>query len=171
MREQITKSTPIEKVLKLSTCRRCNHCCKYGAGFLVKEDIPKIAQKLNKTQKELIKNYLEPATKFNTTLYRPISVKSSKNYGKCVFLDAESGCTIHDVKPLHCKVSSCNEYGEEISAWFHLNYFVNKEDPQSIREWGVYLDSGGKNITGGKLNELVPDKEKLKKILNYEVLK
>jgi len=52
-----------------------------------------------------------------------------------------------------------------------LNYFVNEDDPQSIREWKVYLDSGGKNIPGGTLQELVPNKEALKKILNYEVLK
>jgi len=52
-----------------------------------------------------------------------------------------------------------------------LNYLVNKNDPESIRQYAAYLKSGGKTIPGGKLEELIPDKEKLKKILNFEQLK
>ena len=99
------------------------------------------------------------------------TIKNGKKYGTCIFFNTQEGCRIHDVKPLQCKISSCNEYGEEISVWFNLNYFVNPNDPNSIREWKTYLGSGGKNIPGGNLDELVPDKEKLRKILNYEVLK
>ena len=172
MRELITKSTPLSKVLRLGKeCRKCGHCCRYGTGFLVKEDTPKIAKFLKLTEKELIKNCLEKVTKFNTTLYRPVSAKNKKPYGVCIFYNTEKGCTIHPVKPLHCRISNCNEYGENISVWFHLNYFVNSHDPQSIREWALYLGAGGKNIPGGTLAELVPDKKILRKILNYEVLK
>lgn len=171
-RELITKSTSVDKILRLGVdCSRCGHCCRYGSGFLVPEDIPRIAKKFKLTKEELIKNCLEPVAKFNTTLHRPVTVKNGKKYGTCIFFNTQLGCTIHDVKPLHCKISSCNEYGEEISVWFHLNYFVNPNDPQSIREWKLYLDSGGKNIPGGTLQELVPNKEKLRKILSYEVLK
>lgn len=52
-----------------------------------------------------------------------------------------------------------------------LNYLVNKDDPESIRQYSTYLKSGGKTIEGGKLEELVPDKEKLKKILSFEQLR
>jgi len=166
----IEKSTPLAKVLELGKeCRKCGHCCQHGTGFLVKEDIPKIAEFLGITEKELKEKYLEPITKFNTTLFRPKSVKKDKPYGVCVFFNKD--CTIHQVKPLHCRIGNCNEHGEELAVWFDLNYFVNPDDPQSIREWKLYLDSGGKTIPGGSLQELVPNKEVLKKILNYEVLK
>ena len=172
MKKVITKSTSLSKVLKLGKeCKKCGHCCKHGTGFLVKDDFKKIAKHLGITEKELIEKYLEPVIKFNTTLYRPVSIKKGKPYGVCVFYDDKKECTIHKVKPLHCKVGNCNEYGEEISVWFDLNYFVNEDDPQSIREWSLYLKSGGKNIPGGTLQELVPNKEALKKILNYEVLR
>lgn len=172
MKELITKSTTKEKILNLGAeCKQCNHCCRYGTGFLVPEDIPKIAKRLKLKEDELVENCLEPVTKFNTTLYRPVSVKKGKKYGTCIFFNTQLGCTIHDVKPLHCRLSSCNEYGEEISVWFNLNYFVNVNDPHSVREWKLYLDSGGKNIPGGELRQLVPNPEKLRKILSYEVLK
>jgi len=166
----ITKSTPLAKVLELGKeCKKCGHCCKHGTGFLAGDDAKKIAKFLGITEKELEEKYLEPVTKFNTTLFRPKSIKGKKPYGVCVFYDKE--CTIHKVKPLQCKIGNCNKYGEELSVWFDLNYFANENDPQSIREWKVYLDSGGKNIPGGKLKELVPNPKKLKKILSYEVLK
>jgi len=172
VKESITRSTPLFKVLRLSSsCEKCGHCCKHGTGFLVKEDIPKIAKHQGITEKELIDHCLEPVTKFNTTLYRPVAAKNGKPYGVCIFYNTEKGCIIHDIKPLHCRIGNCNEYGEELSVWFDLNYFVNPDDPQSIREWRLYLESGGKNIPGGTLKELVPDEKVLKKILSYEVLR
>jgi Fe-S-cluster containining protein len=168
----ITKSTSLAKVLKLGEeCKKCGHCCKHGTGFLVKDDIPKIAKFLGISEKKLKKKYLEPVTRFNATLFRPVTIKNDKPFGVCVFYDNDKSCTIHKVKPLHCKVGNCSEYGEELSVWFTLNYFFNEDDPQSIREWKIYLDSGGRNISGGKMEELVPNKQALKKILNYEVLR
>ena len=82
----------------------------------------------------------------------------------------KNGCTIQEVKPLHCRVMNCKD-GEEMSVWFDLNFFVNPTDPESIRQWALYLASGGKNIPGGELREIVPDATKLRKILRYEVLK
>jgi Fe-S-cluster containining protein len=168
----IKKSTTVAEALRLgSSCKRCNKCCTYGTGILTKADITYIARKLGVTEKGLIKTSLEPVTKFNTTLYRPVAVKNGKPYGTCIFLNTSKGCIIHEVKPLQCKISSCNENADELIVWFDLNYFVNPTDPESIRQWKLYLDSGGRNIPGGKLEELVPDKKMLKKILNYEVLK
>lgn len=171
MKEIITKSTPLAKALTLAEgCRRCGHCCKYGSGFLVDDDIKKIAEFLKLKEEELKTNCLEQVTLFNTTLYRPLRIRKGKAFGTCIFFNSEKGCIIHPVKPLQCRVSSCNEYGEELSVWFRLNYLVNPNDAESIRQWGVYLASGGKNIPGGELNQLVPNPEKLKKILCYEVL-
>jgi len=167
----ITKQTTLAEVLRLGNeCKRCNHCCRHGTGFLTKTDVHMIARHLKLTKEGFVKTCLEPVNKFNTTLYRPLSVKNKKQYGTCIFFNSSKGCTIHEVKPMHCRISSCNRHGEELSVWFHLNYFVNADDPESIRQWALYLESGGKNIPGGELEELVPDKEKLKKILNYEIV-
>ncbi|MEE9525699.1 MAG: YkgJ family cysteine cluster protein [Candidatus Woesearchaeota archaeon] len=170
--KQITKKTTIAEAIRLGNdCKKCGKCCTYGSGILTKSDITFIARKLKLTEEGLIKTSLEPVTKFNTTLYRPLTIKKGKPYGTCIFFNTSKGCIIHSVKPLQCKIASCNESSEDLIVWFDLNHFVKATDPMSIREWKVYLDSGGKNIPGGKLEELVPDKKMLKKILNYEVLK
>ncbi len=166
----IKKKTPLREVLKLGkACSKCGHCCINGSGFLAKHDLKHISEYLGMSEEELIKECLEPVTLFNTTLYRPVLVANGK-FKACIFYDDESGCTIHDVKPLMCRVGNCSEYGEELSVWFRLNFFVNANDAESIRQWKTYLDSGGKNIPGGELHELVPNEFRLKQILSYEVL-
>ena len=165
----ITKNTPLKEVLKLGkVCQRRNHCCKFGSGFLVGEDLKNISRFLGLKEEKAREKFLEEREMFNTKLLRP-KLKSAKPYGECVFF--EDGCKIHSVKPLQCRIGNCGEHGEELSQWFMLNYYANKDDPESIRQYAAYLKSGGKTIPGGKLEELVPDKEKLKKILSFERLK
>jgi len=48
--------------------------------------------------------------------------------------------------------------------------FVNTSDPNSIREWAAHL-SVHPTLPGGELENLVPDKERLKSILAYEDIK
>ena len=151
-------------------CRQCAHCCSHGSGFLIGNDKKNIAEFLKITEKEFKEKYLEEKELFNTKLSRPKLKTNDKPYGECVFLQ-DKKCKVHTVKPFQCRVGNCNEHGEELSQWFMLNYLVNKDDPESIRQYAAYLKSGGKTIPGGKLEELVPDKEKLKKILNFERLK
>jgi Fe-S-cluster containining protein len=165
----ITKNTPLNEILKIgSVCQRRNHCCKFGSGFLVGDDLKNIAESLGITEEWVKKKYLEEKELYNKKLLRP-KLKSKKPYGKCIFF--KDGCSIHQVKPLQCRVGNCNEQGQELSVWFMLNYVVDKNDPESIRQYASYLKSGGKVISGGKLEDLVPDKEELKKILNFEQLK
>ncbi len=95
-------------------------------------------------------------------------MRSGKPYGPCVFFD--DGCKIHTVKPLECRIGNCSEYGEELSIWFMLNYQVNVSDPESVRQYAIYLKTRP-TIPGGKLEELVPDKEKLGKILDFRILR
>lgn len=137
---------------------------------MIGDDLKNIVRFLGVKEEEVKEKYLEEKELFNTRLLRPKLKTNDKPYGKCVFL-YDKKCKIHEVKPLQCKVGNCNEYGEELSIWFMLNYLINKDDPESIRQYAAYLKSGGKTIAGGKLEELVPDKEKLKKILNFEELK
>ncbi|MBW2974764.1 YkgJ family cysteine cluster protein [Candidatus Woesearchaeota archaeon] len=170
---QIKKDTPLKEILNTGeVCQRRNHCCRFGSGFLVGDDLINISRFLVIKEDELIKRYLEEKELFNKRLLRP-RLKPKKEhlpYGECIFFSGD-GCRIHKVKPLQCRVGNCNEHGEKLSIWFMLNYLVDKEDPESIRQYASYLKAGGKTIEGGKLEELVPDKEKLKRILNFEELK
>jgi len=167
----IKKQTSLSKILGLGKkCDRKNNCCKHGSGFLCNDDLKDIAKHLGITEKELQDKYLEEKEMFNTVLLRPRLKTSNKPYGECIFFNGK-GCKIHKVKPLQCRVGNCSEYGEQLSVWFMLNYLVNKDDPESIRQYAAYIKSGGKTIPGGKPEELVQDKEKLKKILSFDILK
>jgi len=165
----ISKKTPKEDVLKLSKeCKKCGNCCKYISGFLVDDDIIKIARFLRTTTEKVKEKYLEEHERFNTKVLRPKLIKGTKPYGKCIFYNEQVGCSIHEAKPLHCRVGNCNIYGDDLNQWFMLNYFVNPDDPESIRQWGKFLTQNSP-IPGGSLKELVPNEERLKKILSYEV--
>lgn len=168
---KLTKTTTLKDVLKLTHPCKCNACsigCNYGSGFLIDEDITKIAKFLGLSEEELKNNFLEEFQKFNTKKYRPKILRKDKPYGKCIFFDEIVGCKVHESKPLECKVSmGCKDYGEQISLWFMLNYFLKVDDPESIRQYADYLKSGGKSLEGAKLEDLVPDKERLRRILSF----
>jgi hypothetical protein len=51
-----------------------------------------------------------------------------------------------------------------------LNHFVKPDDPESVRQWSVYLKTQP-TIGGGELKDLVKDKERLAKILSYEIFR
>jgi hypothetical protein len=51
-----------------------------------------------------------------------------------------------------------------------LNYVLDHQDPDAIRQWAVYLKTHP-TIPGGELEELVPDKEMRDKIMSYEILR
>lgn len=170
---RITKATPksvIEEIGK--ECDRCNNCCKYDAGIVLEEDIPRIAKHLNMNNQDFKEKHLIPHERFNKACYKPRQEKEKgKPYGRCTFLDEQKGCMIHDVKPLHCKVCSAkSKNGEAITQWFALNYLVDKDDAESVRQWSIFLQYNTP-IPGGKLEELVPDKARLKSMLNYGMLK
>ena len=165
----------MKEALKLAAPCRCNACnngCRYGSGMLVGDDAKNIAQFLKIPEERLKKDFLEETEQFNTKLLKPKLLRESgKPYGRCIFHDEKKGCTVHPVKPLQCKTSiSCKDYGEDLAIWFMANFAVNKDDAESVRQFAQYIKSGGKLIPGASLQELVPDKEKLKKILNYEIL-
>ena len=152
-------------------CDACANGCKYGSGFLANEDIPKIAKCLGINEEVLKKEFLEEFEKFNTKKLRPKILRKSKQYGKCIFFDEKLKCKIHEAKPLECRISmGCKEYGEQLSLWFMLNHFVNENDAESVRQYAAYLKSGGKTLPGAELESLVPDKEKLRKILSFDIL-
>ena len=173
-KETLTKDTPVNEVLRLTNPCKCDACtvgCRYGSGFLADEDIPKLAKFLGLSEEVMKKEFLEEVEKFNTKRFRPKILRKDKPYGKCIFFDEDIGCKVHEAKPLECKISmGCKSYGEKLSLWFMLNHFVNKDDPESVRQFASYLKTGGKTLEGAGLNDLVPDKEKLRKILSLDIL-
>ena len=167
----ITKKTPLKKILELAKeCKQCGHCCMHGSGFVSKNEIKKLAKHFKFKEEAFIKKYLDETVIFNSTVYKFKTRKSNtRPYGTCILY--RNGCTIHKIKPLHCRIGNCNKHGEELSAWFTVNYLVNPTDPESIRQFKLYIDSGGKTLKHGTLKDLVPDKKMLNKILNYKILR
>jgi hypothetical protein len=138
----------------------------------VREDYKPLADFLGVTVDEMKEKHLEEIEKFNTKLMRPkLRREKGKPYGPCLFYSEKNGCAVHDAKPLECKVGNCSKHSEDLSLWFTLNYYLNENDPESIRQFAAYLNSGGKTLDDAELKHLVPDEKKLKKILNYEIIK
>ena len=163
----ISKDTKKEDILMLvkDSCKTCGHCCKFGSGVILKEEAKKIADHLNITEKEFIEKYTEEFTKFSTKQKRFKQIRENLPHGKCTFLDGNK-CQIHNVKPLYCKIGSCSAIGEDIIKWFDANYFLNLENPQSVRDYSLYCEFN-KPLSGFELEKLIEQK-KLNKILNYE---
>lgn len=164
----ISAKTPKEVVAKLGEkdCKGCVHCCKYGSGVLAEDDLKKIAKFLRMTEDEVKQKYLEEFEKFNTKRLRPKLLKEKgRPYGKCVFLNEKTGCTIHEVKPLNCKIGSCGQQSADLQKWFDLKYFLDTNNPESVRQYALWLEFNDP-LPGGKLSELV-EKDKLKQMLSY----
>jgi hypothetical protein len=170
----LTINSPKENVMKLThpcRCSACENTCRYGSGALVEDDLHNIAEFLNKSEEEIKEKYLEKITKFNTTLLRPKLLREyNKPYGKCIFYDEVDGCTVHQVKPLECKIAmGCKDYGEELIIWFNLKHYLNRKDVESLRQFKIYLDSGGKTLPGAEFKDVF-NKKTLKMLKNYEDL-
>ncbi len=176
----ITKNTPKNDILEIApacACKQCQHGCRYGSGILAKGDLEELSAFLKMTTDETKEKFLEETEQFNQTLLRPKILRKKKNgkqetHGQCIFFEEEKGCTVHEAKPLQCKVAmGCKPYGEDLMVWFMLSHIINKHDPESIRQYAQYIASGGKTIPGGELDSIITDKNQLKKILDYTTLK
>jgi Fe-S-cluster containining protein len=166
----IAKHTPESMIAHLGKeCHRCNHCCKMDSGILFDDDITRIADYLHMPRDEFKKEFLEEHERFHTKCWKLKQIKADMPYGRCVLLK-EDGCSVHEAKPKYCALlSTASKHGQQLAVWFALNHFVNPNDPESIRQWAVYLKTHP-TIPGGNLQDLVPDKEKLRAILAYETL-
>lgn len=171
---EITRDTSVEEAIKLAPDCRCNACeigCRFGAGFLVKGDEVKLAQFLGMTVEQLKRSHLEEVEVFNTRMLRPKIIRKGKPYGRCTFFDEDKGCGVHPAKPLQCRTAmGCRDYGEQLNIWFTLNFIVDPDDPESVRQWATHLKMHP-TINGGELKDLVKDDERLRKILSYEIFK
>ena len=138
--------------------------------MLAKDDLKSIASFLKISEKEAREKYFEEIELLNKKMLRPKLLRKDKPYGMCIFFDGKQGCKIHKVKPLQCKVAmGCKDYGEDLMSWFTANFVLNANDPESIRQYSQFIKSGGKVIEGAELEDLVPDNDKLRKSLAYEI--
>ena len=65
----------------------------------------------------------------------------------------------------------CKAYSEKLHAWFVANHLINPHDPESLRQYKTYLETGGTHIEGAEIEDIVPDEIMREKIMRYEVLK
>lgn len=164
-----SSATLIEDIGK--NCKRCGNCCSYGSGIVLNSEIKNLSLKFKISDDEFKEKYLEPFECFSIEHFRFKRIKEkNKPYGKCIFLNEKNLCSIHEVKPLYCRIGNCGPLGNDVIQWFHLNNTINLFKPQSIREWDIYCKNN-KVISGGKTADIVNDKEMLSRILNYDILK
>ena len=163
----LSKNTNKDEVLKLSEgCRWCKTCCAKTAGFILEEEIPRIASHLHITESECKEKFLHEKKIFNKKIWQP-NLKG-KPFGPCTFWKDEIGCTIHPVKQMHCRVGGHHIHAEETVQWYFLNYLIDPDDPDAIREYASYLRHN-KSIPGGLLSDLVPNNNRLQSILNLTI--
>ena len=166
----ITKNTSESEVLKLGKiCKQCGKCCSFNAGFAQIDELKKIADHLKISEEKLKEKYFDKANVFNKEVYRPkLSKKDGMPFGPCIFLE-NNACSIHEVKPLHCRVGNCSKDGEALSEWYSVNYLVDAKDSESIRQWALRIKLKP-TIKGGTPLEIVGDKKKLQEILEYKII-
>ncbi|MFP4401479.1 MAG: hypothetical protein ACLFPQ_06370 [Candidatus Woesearchaeota archaeon] len=170
----ITKITPLSRIMKMvKKPQRPGKTCEMTSGFMHEEEILHAAKELRISEDQLKKNLLEKTYAYNKEVHKPKLVKQRNKehlpYGKCVFYD-NNECALGEKMPLHCRLSTSEKFGYKLHLWYVLNYILDHEDPDAIRQWAIYLKTHP-TIPGGELEEMVPDKEKLEKILSYEILK
>jgi len=161
----ISTLTPKEDLESSATCNQCGHCCFFSSGIVLDEEIPGLAQHFGMSEDEFKAKYLEEFTKLNTTKHRFKQLRiGNAPHGRCIFLDVDSKkCTIQDVKPLHCRVSTCQPHGEDVQKWFDYHHFLKLDDRASVREYAIYCDLKGA-LPGAELGKLL-SKERIKNII------
>lgn len=123
-----------QEILKLgSTCSQSNHCCRYGSGFVLDNDMDKLSAFLHTDRETLKQHCLEPVEAFGKDLLRTKLIRTSENpYGTCLFFHAEKGCTVHEAKPLHCRIGNCSEQGQTLSQWYFDHYVIDRFNSESL---------------------------------------
>ena len=138
---------------------------------MLEHEIPRIAAFLNIPKEKFIKDFLDETEIFHTKVFKITSMKKADQpYGPCMFLNNKL-CRVHEVKPLHCKIGNCSDNGDDLHTWFILNHCLNIYDPESIRQYASYLATGGRLLEGAELEKLFPNKAKLKRILDYDIVR
>ena len=171
VRPIISTSTPKSVMLELGArCERCGHCCKYGSGYVLEEEIPAIAGFLKIEPQKFKGEYLTELNELNTRVWKLNQIKNGRPFGPCIFYKEGAGCLIHEVKPLYCRIASCSDREGDALQWFRFNMLLDREDPEALRQWNQVMLHTQKKIVGASIEEIIPDPELRFKILSYEIM-
>ncbi len=165
----IKKDSSKEEVIRLNEeCSRCSYSCEYESHPLVEDDFRKISRHLGISEEELREKYLEQVEIFSTKGFRPkLKRDYKKPYGKCIFYH-NNECALQEKKPLGCKIKKdCPIHGRDLAAWFNVNYFLDKNNMNSILDYFIYAESNGHIVPGAKPDEIF-DEETKKKVREYK---
>jgi Fe-S-cluster containining protein len=133
----VTANTTVEEALEIgkTACGSCGHCCEFGSGYLLDEDIRILTNHFGLSNEEFLQKYAEKVKVFNTDGWRLRQVRTKFPAGKCVLYDMERKCTVQEKKPLFCRITTCKKDGGNIVQWFRFKHFVNPDDEHSVREY------------------------------------
>ncbi len=180
----ITRMTSREQILSVASNKaRPGKVCEVSPGYVKEDEAKEMAAKLGISLQELKDAFLREVRAYNTRLYKPkhepkkIRLGDSLTgaihnapHGSCVFLDKNQeghACMLGEKMPLHCRIATHETHGEKLHVWYMLNHAVNSDDPRSLREWAIYLKTHP-TIPGGQLEDLVPDEDRLRSILEAD---
>lgn len=92
-------------------CTKCGKCCSEMSEergvILFPSDIGRLARELGLGKEKFLSTYCHCKTVETSVGLVSVSFLNSKN-GRCVFLDDENLCTVHDFKPEQCARSPFN---------------------------------------------------------------
>ena len=100
-------SDPFERTS--CACSSCVSCCKEQPGSLDAEDFPRIAAHLGLSWEETAQLFWSsPGAQVQNTetglIVRVRTITPRLDHGRCVFLDEQDRCSIHDVAPFGCRM-------------------------------------------------------------------
>ncbi len=101
--------------MKKIECKQCGTCCIKGGPVLHSDDLPLLTKKVIQPDQLVVIRQGEPAYNPTSDAVEPASCEMLKIQGKagswqCLFYDAAlKSCTIHDSRPLECRVLQCRD--------------------------------------------------------------
>jgi Fe-S-cluster containining protein len=149
----VSKSTTADDAMRLGICpNRCGHCCINGSGYVLESEKAKVAKHLGLTTKDFERDFLEPTQYKKAKRFRQVR-KEGKPHGHCIFL-TDKGCSIQDVKSLHCRIATCTVAGEDLANWYLVNYLIDWNDDDDVMKYMQY-EKSRTPIKGGRTSELI----------------
>lgn len=120
LRKSQQKNESEPKMSRSCTCKKCIECCNHQPGWFLPGEAEKAAEHLNMTFDDFKNEFLvieywvggamvyAPRKKYQPKGCIVAAHSDAFIPGKCVFLDKNSRCRIHTVKPAECKeVMAC----------------------------------------------------------------
>jgi Fe-S-cluster containining protein len=101
---------PVRLETLKAECKRCGTCCRTQNGIVLSlYDVFRAAEQLGITPKNFIRKYCRDSRAYDVFGRGPFTgVSIATRNGACPFFREGTGCSIHDVKPLVCRLYPLN---------------------------------------------------------------